>query len=268
MTIRENPCNEARESRFSPRRLHRTLSSLRVTERSSINATDRTDAERLPTASTANVESDEMVLLVSPACLVKGEAEASSMATRETPSSGGGGRFSPRRIHRTLSSLRISERHAPAKSERTDETLTSVSTSSSDETLVVSPVCLSPSQYKEKSMFSISSKNNMKDDAKQSSSPKKADQKASRPSLGGFFDEDRKSARSIKKKSKSVAPKTPIVASKLRVERRLSCGHGVSSPSTPASPSSNLQDIFSAYDKLLIDFEGGRDPTHPDGTGW
>lgn len=177
-------------------------------------------------------------------------------------------RFSPRRMRRTLSSLRIAERSTSSfnKSDQTVETLTTASTatiSSPGDMQVSPPARRSTLEQKEKPRFSIASPKHASGEKKSESPYQKP--RAPRASLSGFLDEGRKTPRKIKNSSKTVAPKTP--EPKARSVRRRSIGHGgCESPPTP-SPSSpaQLQDIFTAYDEILKDFDGS---FRIDSTGW
>jgi hypothetical protein len=178
-------------------------------------------------------------------------------------------RFSPRRMRRTLSSLRIAERTPSSfnKSDQTVETLTTASTAniSSPGDMQMSPPARRASlEHKEKPRFSIASPKQVPG-GKASASPNQRP-KAPKASLSGFLDEGRKTSRKIKNSSKTVVPKTPEQP-KVRSVRRRSIGHASGeSPSgpVPSSPA-QLQDIFTAYDEILKDFDGS---FRMDSTGW
>lgn len=168
-------------------------------------------------------------------------------------------------MRRTLSSLRIAERNPSSfnKSDQTVETLTTASTASmSSGDMQMSPLARRSSlEQKEKPRFSIASPKRVSRDSVPESPHQKP--KAPKASLSGFLDEGRKTSRKIKNSSKTVVPKTP--EPKARQVRRRSFGHGSGeSPSTPSSPA-QLQDIFTAYDEILKDFDGS---FRIDSTGW
>jgi hypothetical protein len=199
-------------------------------------------------------------------------SKAATMARETNDNEDLKSRFSPRRMRRTLSSLRIAERTPSSinKSDQTVETLTTASTasmSSPGDMQMSPPARRSTLEHKEKPRFSIASPKHASSE-KASESPNQKP-RAPRASLSGFLDEGRKTSRKVKSSSKTVAPKTP--EPKVRSVRRRSVGHGSGTPPTPSSPPptpsspAQLQDIFTAYDEILKDFDGS---FRIDSTGW
>jgi hypothetical protein len=191
-------------------------------------------------------------------------SKASTMARETNDNEDLKSRFSPRRMRRTLSSLRIAERSHVNKSDQTVETLTTASTanmSSPGDMQLSPPARRSTLEHKEKPRFTIASPKHGPSE-KVSESPNQKP-RAPRATLSGFLDEGRKTSRKVKSSSKTVAPKTP--EPKGRSVRRRSTGHGSGeTPPTHSSPA-QLQDIFSAYDEILKDFDGS---FRIDSTGW